>query len=90
MRTRTLYERLTDAGVATSNWYSDLYFPATQQTAEIIRAATDDGHKLILSQFRSCVDGQIMYEAAFQFDPFWESLAKRARDSQEAQQCQRD
>ena len=76
MNTPTLYERLTAAGIETSNWQSDLYFPANKQTAEIIRQARADGHNLTISRFISNIDNRPMYAAAFQYDPFWQSRAK--------------
>ena len=76
MNTPTLYERLTAAGIETSSWQSDLYLPANKQTAEIIRQARADGHNLAISRFSSNIDNRPMYEAAFQYDPFWQSRAK--------------
>ena len=76
MNTPSLYERLTAAGIETSNWQSDLYFPANQQTAQIIKDTRADGHTLNISRFSSQVDNRPMYEAAFQFDPFWQPRTK--------------
>lgn len=76
MNTPTLYERLTAAGIETSHWQSDLYFPANKQTAEIIRQTRADGHAITISRFNSNIDKRPMYEAAFQYAPFWQSRAK--------------
>jgi hypothetical protein len=74
--TPSLYERLTAAGIETSNWQSDLYFPANQQTAQIVKETLADGHTLTIRTFSSQVDNRPMYEAFFQFTPFWQARAK--------------
>lgn len=69
----SLYQRLIAAGVPTSNWQSDLYFPVGIKTREIIEQCLDDG---VLSSrpttFINRVEGGYWYDAAFMFDPFWE------------------
>lgn len=75
---KSLYERLTEAKVPTSNWQSDLYFPVNDTTIEIVGQALQDG--VIQSRpgiFRSNVDGKLTYEANFMFDPFWKSRAAK-------------
>ena len=69
----SLYEQLQAAGVDCSNWQSDLYFPVTDQTREIVRQCLANG--TIQSRpgiFRSNIDGRLMFDAAFQFDPYWQ------------------
>lgn len=71
---QSLYQRLVAAGVPTSNWQSDLYFPVTEETQRIIRESIADG--VIRSKpttFKNQVEGGFWYEAAFLFDPFWET-----------------
>jgi len=63
----TIYEELTAAGVECSNWQSDLYFPATDQTRTILKNHPNQTR----STFRSNIDGRMMYECPFAFDPFW-------------------
>ena len=72
----SLYSRLLSAGVEVSNHHSDLYFPSTTATDRIVKESLDDN---VLSSrprvFRSNIDGRLMYEAAFQFDPYWDARA---------------
>lgn len=63
----TIYEELTAAGIECSNWQSDLYFPVTPQTREILKRHPNQTR----STFVSNIDGRAMYECPFAFDPFW-------------------
>ena len=65
----TIYETLTAAGIECGNWQSDLYFPATPQTREILNQYP----KQVRSTFKSNIDGRMMYECPFAFDPFWDA-----------------
>lgn len=72
--TKSLYQRLTEAGIETSNWQSDLYFPVTERSTEIVKAVMADG--LLSSRptaFLSRATGVRTYEAPFMFDPYWGS-----------------
>lgn len=74
----SLYQRLVAAGVPTSNWQSDLYFKAGPVAERIIREAKADGVlKSNPSLFINRVEGGYWYDAAFQFDPFWEKREAR-------------
>ena len=63
----TIYEDLTASGIECSNWQSDLYFPATPQTREILKQYPNQTRSI----FKSNIDGRMMYECPFAFDPFW-------------------
>lgn len=66
----SLYTDLVDAGIETSNRYSDLYFPVSQESAEIL--AKHPKQKSIALRFKSNIDGKPTYEVPFAFDPYWE------------------
>lgn len=66
----SLYTELIEAGVPVSNWQSDLYFPRTVKTAEILRR--HPLQKQSATIFRSQIDGSLNYDVPFAFDPFWE------------------
>jgi len=68
----TIYEDLIAAGIECSNWQSDLYFPATQKTREILKRHKNQAR----STFISNIDGRMMYECPFAFDPFWTKQRK--------------
>lgn len=70
--TRTLYHRLLDAGIKTDNHYSDLHFPSTSTTRRIISESLRDGViPNVPVAFTSELDGGVWYEAAFEYQPFW-------------------
>ena len=69
----TIYEELTTAGIECNNWQSDLYFPVTEQTREILKHYPQQTR----STFRSNIDGRMMFECPFAFDPFWQKRGFR-------------
>jgi len=70
----SLYSRLIVAGVTCNSWQSDLYFPATEQTRAIVAQCLADGTiQTRPGVFRSNIDGRIMFESPFNFDPFWQT-----------------
>lgn len=74
MTRKSLYQRLLDAGIPCSNWQSDLYFPATEQTRALVKQCLDEGVLAYRPDvFRSNVSGAWMFDAFGMFDPFWES-----------------
>lgn len=80
----TLYEALTAAGIETSNWQSDLYFPSTPESRAIL--ANFPREKAIASGFTSNADRRLMIEVPFAFDPYWERRAPIHHQPQEQQQ----
>lgn len=66
----SLYTDLVEAGIQTSNHYSDLYFPVTDESAAIL--AKHPKAKAIATTFRSNIDGVLCFDVAFAFDPHWE------------------
>ena len=75
----TLMERLLDAGYPRNEMYhhySDLYIFATPLTNRVVNQwAADNGlhRQLFVTTFRDQVTGRLMYDIAFQYDPFWEN-----------------
>lgn len=66
----TLYEELKAAGIETSNWQSDLYFPATPKALEIL-----DKHPLQKSnatRFMDNITGAPWVDVPFAFIPYWD------------------
>lgn len=70
MNDKSLYSELIRENIPVSNWQSDLYFPVTKQTTEILKRHP----KQPRNTFKSIIDGQLMYECNFAFDPFWQKL----------------
>lgn len=71
----TLYKTLIAAGIECSNWQSDLYFPVTEQTKDIL--ARFPRQKANATTFKSSIDGKLIYDVPFAFDPFWEPKEKK-------------
>ncbi|MDO9252597.1 MAG: hypothetical protein Q7U48_13740 [Hydrogenophaga sp.] len=69
---KSLYQRLVDAGIELDHWQSDLYFPATEQTRQIVADCLADGSVINRPQiFCSAIDGQPTFDAPFAYEPFW-------------------
>ena len=66
----SLYTELVAAGIETSNRYSDLYFPVSEESTKILTAYSKE--KSIAQRFKSNIDGVMTYEVPFAFDPYWE------------------
>ncbi len=64
----SLYTDLVEAGIEVSNWQSDLYFPVTYESTEILSKYP----KQCRSIFKSNIDGRPTFEAPFAYDPYWE------------------
>lgn len=73
----TLMEMLTAEGYPKENFfhhYSDLYIFATPMTQRVVnRWCKENGYQrdLFVSTFHDQVTGKLMYDVAFQYDPFW-------------------
>lgn len=67
-----LYEDLIAAGIEVDHHESDLYFPANEQTKEILKRHPD----IYVGRFTSSHDGSPWYDAAFQYQPYWDSKSK--------------
>lgn len=73
--TATLYGDLTAAGIPVENHESDLYFPATATSLDILNR-----HPLQESnarQFTSQIDGKLWMDVPFAFLPWWEKRTKQ-------------
>lgn len=79
MNGKSLYQRLVDLGVEVSGHESDLYFPATPATIQVIDDCLRDGVlKSRPTRFRSNVDHKAWFDAPFMYDPFWANHAPRS------------
>lgn len=73
----TLMEMLTAEGYPQEDFfhhYSDLYIFATPMTQRVVnRWCKENGYHrdLFVSIFHDQVTGNLMYDVAFQYDPFW-------------------
>jgi len=65
----TLYEALIEAGVECSNYYSDLHFPANDKSKEVLKKFPN----VYRTMFTSNITKELMYEAPFAFDPYWQA-----------------
>lgn len=63
----TLYQALIAAGIECSNWQSDLYFAVNDKTRKILKNYPNQCRSI----FKSNIDGKMMFDCAFAFDPFW-------------------
>ena len=78
----TLMERLVAEGYPKEEFfhhYSDLYIFATPMTQRVVNQwCKDNGdHRdLFVSTFHDQQTGKLMYDVAFQYDPFWEGKAR--------------
>lgn len=68
-----LYEDLVAAGIETANHASDLYFPVTEQSTQILKRHPD----VRASVFTSNVDGKLSYDAPFQYQPWWDARSEK-------------
>lgn len=71
----SLYTDLIEAGIDVSNWQSDLYFPVTDKSREIL--SRHPTQKSNARTFRNNVTGKTCYDVPFAYDPYWESRAPR-------------
>ena len=70
----TIYEELLAAGVPIANHYSDLYAKVTPESRVIIDKFK--GQKVI-STFKNQRDnGELWFDIAFAYDPYWEKVAE--------------
>jgi len=75
----TLYEEITTAGIPVGCHESDLYFPVTAQSREIL--SRHPLQKNNATTFRNEAPpnvGEIWYDVPFAYDPFWEVRRKRS------------
>jgi hypothetical protein len=71
----SLYSELLAVGIAVPYHESDLYFPVTPLSTEIVSHWQFKGN---VTRFTSNITGEPMYDAPFAYDPFWETKAGAA------------
>ena len=71
-----LYDEIKTAGIPTDNHESDLYFPITEQSTEIL--ARYPLEKSNASRFINQVAGGWWYDVPFAFIPFWTARQGKA------------
>lgn len=80
---KTLMETLIDAGYPREEMYhhcSDLYIFWTPKTARIVdRWYKEHGlnRTLLVKPFKDQITGRLMLDCAFQYDVYWDEVAKR-------------
>ena len=62
----SLYEDIKAAGIEIDHHESDLYFPVTLESREILRKS-GRAHTM----FRSAIDGSLWFDCPFAYDPWW-------------------
>ena len=88
MKEKSLMERILEAGYPEDevyHHYSDLYVYKTPLTTKVInewleengwgRAIRDPG-SLFVDEFVDNITGRKMYDVAFQYTPYWESIGR--------------
>lgn len=84
-KTKSLMEMLLDAGYPQSEMHhhcSDLYIFATPLTSKVVREwckANDYRKDVFVDVFIDEITGKPMYDIAFQYDPYWEEKARKAK-----------
>lgn len=68
----TLFDSLKKAGVQYANHETDLYFPKTEETEEILKRYPVE-HKNATT-FRNQVEGGVWYDVPFAYAPAWDRL----------------
>lgn len=66
----TIYQDLLGLGVELDHHESDLYFPVTAATHELVRRYEFRGN---VRTFANQVSGTLWYEAPFAYAPWWEA-----------------
>lgn len=66
----TLYQELKQTGIEIVVHESDIQFPVTIQTTEILKKHPDAGP--CISTFHDTITGKLWYDVAFAYDVFWE------------------
>lgn len=67
----SIYEEMINAGVEVSNWQSDMYVHVNAITKAILaKYPTSEANATI---FKSNIDGQMMYDIPFMYQPFWDA-----------------
>lgn len=70
----SIYQAIKAAGIETDNWCSDLYFPETKESMEILRKYPL--HLKNSTKFSSAIDGTRWIDVPFAFDPEWERMER--------------
>ena len=87
---KTLMETLIDAGYPREEMYhhcSDLYIFWTPKTARIVdRWYKEHGlnRRLFVKPFKDQITGRPMLDCAFQYDVYWDEVAKRKEKEEDA------
>lgn len=72
MKGKTIYQELKENDIEIDHHESDLYFPVTDKTEEIMRKHDH----LWRYRFISNKDNKAWFLVPFVFDPFWEKRGK--------------
>lgn len=72
---KSVYDSMLEANQEISNWCSDMYVPVNDTTTAIIK---DYEFKCNVKRFKSNVDGKMMYELPFAYEPYWNKLGATA------------
>ena len=70
----SLYTELKRLGIKTDNWESDLYFPVTPETTQLLADMHDTSATTFQNQGQ---EGGLWYDAPFAFDPWWERRVRK-------------
>jgi hypothetical protein len=63
-----IYAECVELGIPTNSHYSDLYIPANQQTAALLKKHNITTAKIFTNQ----VEGGLWYDIPFAYSPWWE------------------
>lgn len=68
-QTKRFYETIVELKIPHSNHRSDLYIPVTERTAALLKECSIPESSY--SIFKNNIDGELWYDVAFAYMPFW-------------------
>lgn len=81
---QSLYETIKEANIPFASHESDLYFPVTEQSREILSRPEFKIQKQNAEIFTNQVEGGRWYDIPFAYLPFWEEAVARGKRIQAA------
>ena len=70
----SFYEKVIEIGIEHDHHESDLYVPVTTQTKELVN---NYEYGMMVTTFKSEIDGNMWYDIPFEYIPYWEAVANK-------------
>lgn len=68
------YEKIVELGIEHDHHESDLYVPVTDETKKLVN---NYEYTMMVTTFKSAIDGNMWYDIPFEYLPFWEEKSKQ-------------